>query len=345
MLPLPTLQHATTSDGVRIAFHTLGQGPAVVMLFPYHVSHLSLNWRVGLHRHAVEFLARRFMVVNLDLRGGGESQRRVAGVSLEAFDLDIDAVLARLAIDRACLCAMGPAGLVACHFALHAPERVAGIAFVQGGDSVANGQLLKLRSVNTDLEARLRGGLLGGPDDQQNATALAAAARQALDPETLGAWQRVLDGTRVDALAAKIAAPALCLQAPEDELVPAAATQSLARSLRNATLLPVRAATGMQIWRDDSALDALDAFFGAQLGLSPGQPPRVRRPRETPGGLTPREIAVLKLVAAGKTNEQIGAELFISSNTVSHHLRGILAKTRAANRTEAAAFARQRGLA
>ncbi len=186
--------------------------------------------------------------------------------------------------------------------------------------------------------------MLGGPDDQQNATALAAAARQALEPETLEAWQRVLDGTRVDALAAQIATPALCLQAPDDELVPAAATESLARSLRNATLLPVRAATGMQIWRDDSALDALDAFFCKQLGVTPSDPARARRPPAAPGGLTEREIAVLRLVAAGKTNDQIGAELYISTNTVSHHLRSIFAKTRAANRTEAAAFAHQHGL-
>jgi DNA-binding NarL/FixJ family response regulator len=49
-------------------------------------------------------------------------------------------------------------------------------------------------------------------------------------------------------------------------------------------------------------------------------------------------------LARGKTNPQIAEELYISVNTVSHHLRGIFAKTGSANRTEAAAFALRSGL-
>lgn len=48
-MALPPVRHATTRDGVRVAFHTLGDGPAVAMLFPYHVNHLALNWQVALH--------------------------------------------------------------------------------------------------------------------------------------------------------------------------------------------------------------------------------------------------------------------------------------------------------
>jgi DNA-binding NarL/FixJ family response regulator len=61
-------------------------------------------------------------------------------------------------------------------------------------------------------------------------------------------------------------------------------------------------------------------------------------------GLTECEIAVLRLLVSGKTNRQIAAALFISTNTVSHHLRSIFAKTGAGNRTEASAFAHTRGL-
>ena len=60
--------------------------------------------------------------------------------------------------------------------------------------------------------------------------------------------------------------------------------------------------------------------------------------------LSPRELEVLRLIAAGKSNPQIAAELFISLSTVQHHVSNILAKTGAANRTEAAAYARDRGL-
>lgn len=60
--------------------------------------------------------------------------------------------------------------------------------------------------------------------------------------------------------------------------------------------------------------------------------------------LTPREQAVLRLVAQGGTNRSIGAELFISEKTVSVHISRIMAKFEAGSRTEAVAVAYQRGL-
>ena len=61
-------------------------------------------------------------------------------------------------------------------------------------------------------------------------------------------------------------------------------------------------------------------------------------------GLTDRELDVLALVAAGRTNRQIGQELFISAKTASVHVSNILAKLGVANRGEAAAAARRLGL-
>jgi DNA-binding CsgD family transcriptional regulator len=58
-----------------------------------------------------------------------------------------------------------------------------------------------------------------------------------------------------------------------------------------------------------------------------------------PGGLSTRELQVLQLIAAGKTNQEIAALLFRSPATVAIHVRNILGKTQAANRAEAAAFA------
>jgi DNA-binding CsgD family transcriptional regulator/tetratricopeptide (TPR) repeat protein len=63
-----------------------------------------------------------------------------------------------------------------------------------------------------------------------------------------------------------------------------------------------------------------------------------------PDSLTQREVEVLRLVAAGKTDRQIAEELFISVTTASTHVRNLLNKTNTANRTEAAAYAAQHGL-
>ena len=64
-----------------------------------------------------------------------------------------------------------------------------------------------------------------------------------------------------------------------------------------------------------------------------------------PAGLTQREVEVLKLVATGKTDREVAGELTISVGTVNTHVKNILNKTGSANRTEATAFAIQRGLA
>jgi DNA-binding CsgD family transcriptional regulator len=60
-----------------------------------------------------------------------------------------------------------------------------------------------------------------------------------------------------------------------------------------------------------------------------------------PEGLTERELEVLRLLAAGLSNQEIGARLYISSNTAANHVRSILMKTGSANRTQAAMYAAQ----
>ena len=58
-----------------------------------------------------------------------------------------------------------------------------------------------------------------------------------------------------------------------------------------------------------------------------------------PDGLTEREVEVLRLLAEGLSNRAIGERLFISTNTAANHVRNILIKTGAANRTQAAMYA------
>ncbi len=90
-----------------------------------------------------------------------------------------------------------------------------------------------------------------------------------------------------------------------------------------------------------------NAFAGAPV-LSPDVTRALVSTLNTPpapgGDLSERELAVLRLMVAGLSNEQIAERLYISRNTVRHHVHNILAKLEAANRTEAVALAVQHNL-
>jgi DNA-binding NarL/FixJ family response regulator len=66
---------------------------------------------------------------------------------------------------------------------------------------------------------------------------------------------------------------------------------------------------------------------------------------ETAAGLTPREVEVLRLVATGKTNRAIAAELFLSEKTVARHVSNIFTKLGVSSRSAATAYAYQHDLA
>ncbi len=73
----------------------------------------------------------------------------------------------------------------------------------------------------------------------------------------------------------------------------------------------------------------------------PEQPPPTP---EHPGGLTSREVEVLKLVATGMTNAQVAKELFLSPRTVQRHLNSVYHKIGVSSRTAATRFALENGL-
>ncbi len=104
----------------------------------------------------------------------------------------------------------------------------------------------------------------------------------------------------------------------------------IARTLRNAR-------DGLAVL-DPRARAALLA--AARPDVSPPVPDPVAEER-----LTPREREILTLIARGRNNAEIAAELFLSGNTVKTHINRVFAKTGSRDRLAAAAYARRHGLA
>ena len=86
-----------------------------------------------------------------------------------------------------------------------------------------------------------------------------------------------------------------------------------------------------------AAAEALFDQIGARLDAS--QTRGLTTPRSLPAGLTEREAEVLRLIAAGSSNKEIAAALFLSEKTVSRHLSNIFTKLGVSSRAAATAFA------
>jgi DNA-binding NarL/FixJ family response regulator len=72
---------------------------------------------------------------------------------------------------------------------------------------------------------------------------------------------------------------------------------------------------------------------------------RTRRRRTGPGGLTRRELEVLRLVSRGWTNRTVARTLWVTDETVKFHLSNIYRKLGVSNRVEASRWAKERGVA
>jgi DNA-binding NarL/FixJ family response regulator len=97
---------------------------------------------------------------------------------------------------------------------------------------------------------------------------------------------------------------------------------------------------------------ALEAAAAGQAVLDPAVQARLVQvahlpraaPAVIPDGLTDREVDVLRLIAAGRSNGEIAAELFLSEATVKTHINHIFAKTSSRDRAQAITYAHRHGI-
>ena len=100
----------------------------------------------------------------------------------------------------------------------------------------------------------------------------------------------------------------------------------------------------------EDLLDAIRTVYRGETSLHPAIARKLvvelSQPTELPPAgeeLSEREVEVLKLIAHGLSNQEIGDELFITEGTVRTHVSNILGKLHLANRTQAALYALREG--
>ena len=94
-----------------------------------------------------------------------------------------------------------------------------------------------------------------------------------------------------------------------------------------------------------AAFLALGIYLGARVFTTSNPPPFDGNPNAQAAlGISPRELAVLREIAAGRSNKEIAAHLHVSPNTIKTHAANLFEKLEAKRRTDAINKARELGL-
>ena len=132
---LHEMQFCRTSDGVRIAYARVGDGPPLVWA-AHWLSHLAFSWESSIWRHWTEEFAKDHSFVHYDERGNGLSDWDNPTFSVDAFVRDLEAVVDALGFDRFALIGSSKGGATAMAYAARHPERVSHLilcgAYAQG---------------------------------------------------------------------------------------------------------------------------------------------------------------------------------------------------------------------
>lgn len=340
------LRFCTSSDGVQLAYATVGNGAPLVKTANW-LTHLEFDRQSPIWRHWVDELARDFTYLRYDTRGCGLSDREPAEMSLEAWVRDLESVVDAAGLERFALLGISQGGAIATAYAVRHPERVSHLVLY---GAFPRGRLKRESSADKVEEALLYcriaeiGWGTGNPafrqvfasqflpdaslemlrafDELQRVSATGAlAARQ----------MRVSYQIDVTALAARVACPTLVMHSRDDARVSFEEGRLFATLIPGARFVPLESRNHVLL-HDEPAwlqfLDELRAFLPGAGAMA---------------GLTARERELLEFLARGLDNHQIAAHLGLSEKTVRNMVSSVIAKLEVESRSAAIVRAREAG--
>jgi pimeloyl-ACP methyl ester carboxylesterase/DNA-binding CsgD family transcriptional regulator len=293
------------------------------------------------------------LLIRYDKRGTGLSDRQVADFSIECQLRDFQSLIDHLGLERFSIAASSAGGLVALSYAASHPERVDKLAlyatFARGegltGKRQTTGALAQLVRAEWGLASEALTDLFmpGAPTEEKEDFAL----RQRLyaEPEVAARYLEELVTVDVRGLLPQVEAPTLVVHAKGDRTVPFEFGLEVAAGIRESQFLVLDTTRHILPAHLEHVLwtRVLEFLLDVPSGVT-AESPGTKPPLENPDRLSDREIEVLRLIAAGKTNQQIAGELLISLNTVAHHVANIFAKASVSNRAQAASYAHRHDL-
>ena len=142
------IRYCTTSDNIRLAYATTGDGPPLVKASNW-LTHLDFEWGSPIWRHWYAALSRHHRLLRYDERGNGMSQRDVPDVNFDTWIRDLETVVDAAGLDRFPLLGISRGGAIAIAYAVKHPERVTKLvlhgAFAVGMKRVGTPEQLEAR--------------------------------------------------------------------------------------------------------------------------------------------------------------------------------------------------------
>ena len=241
------IRFCTSSDGVRIAYATVGKGPTLVKSANW-LNHLEYDWESPVWRHLLHALARTGHLIRYDERGNGLSDRDVADISFDAFVRDLESVIEAAAPERFALLGVSQGCSVSVAYTVENPDRVSHLILFGG---YARGA--RHREGNAEEAADALATLMQHGWGQDNpafrqiftSRMIPGATREQMEwfndlqritasPETAYRLRRAFDGIDVTHLLPRVQVPTLVIHVRGDASVPFEEGRILARGIPGA---------------------------------------------------------------------------------------------------------------
>ena len=334
----PSVQYVKTSDGYDIAYSETGKGPPLVLL-PQSLIDIRLAWHA--FQPWLTALRDRFRLVQFDARGRGLSSRGLpANYTTKDMEIDLSAVVDKLDLSRLTLLANGGFGHLAVRYAANHPDRVKALIVANCSISMSAFPKSLFRDVSAENWDLFVQSLIPRTLSENEYRFWFESMRQASTPRDWQIEQRSVFHSDVSEELRKLQSPTLVIHARGFPFITPDDVRRLAAGIENARFESI---DGRFMVSDPAeGLAAIDAF------LAEVESPTARSrsaPSQLPEGLSQREVEVLRLLAAGQSNQQIADELVITRNTVRRHVSNIFDKTGLVNRAQAGVYARDNGIA
>ena len=345
------IRFCTSRDGVRIAYATAGRGPPLVKAANW-MSHLEFDVDSPVWSHLLAELASHHTLVRYDERGCGLSDREVEDLSFESWLCDLETVVDAAQVDCFPLLGISQGASLAVAYAVKHPQRVTHL-ILHGG--YARGKLKRNITERQREEAETMNKLAelgwgrenpafrqffttqyipGGTAKQHRwfnelervSTTAANAAR----------FMRVFNEIDVVELLPQVSCPTLVLHAGCDARVPFDEGRLIASLIPGARFVPLESDNHLLLESEPAWarwLYEVRAFLPAATAAAD----------PAFAALTARERDLIELIAQGRDNAQMAAQLGLSEKTVRNYITSIFAKLEVENRSQAIVLARNAG--